>query len=919
MLLKPGMTWKSRYEILSLVGEGGFAAVYKARDLELGRNVAIKLLKSQAISAEDLARFKREAHLLAKLSHRNIVAVYSYDVVADTTPCITMEFLQGESLDSWINKRGPLDEQTCMTIFTGIADALTYAHTQGIVHRDLSSANVFIEDIDGSITAKIIDFGLSSIVNSDKQLSIDKLTATGLLVGNPAYMSPEQTRGEKLDSRSDIYSLGCTLYKAVTGEPPFDSSTPTGYLYLHQNEYPHTPAINWNDTKAAEKVEAILLKCLQKDPAKRFQSAEEFKENLLGKAGLQFNSNHLDTWADQQSTRKKQRSIKLIVTTAVAITLLFIVNHLDLLEKQYAKLLTFIPGTGVLEQQLIGATKDPAVRITLLNDLLKEESDPKKIIELELALAKQLILVGEQKEALSRIAQVTGQIRSRPEGGAPRMQKLALIDQCVALINKCSGAAVNEQQCTVHNESIRLLSICLEESINEHVRPLKAHQYMLFLLGRLEQRDRPRVSEENTIAAGNAIIKLLRNYRMSMAEQENTMLFDLTCRIPWKNAVPLFDALLANPGATEEQKRAWRLQKAWTLVNLNPNLVDYRYVTSSNLETSYPGYAELLVHVVLTSGDVSACRAVLKDFDKLNISENGKLVIYLAVGDSEKAFRIGKQICDSLPAEIHKEGMTHLSEQQDNFKSALEASTILKNDDMLCSVIRAYASYFPGLQKQFSFANFRGAIHSRIVELIVGLRSEKCLEAAKSLIPMSPDDYKNDFLRATFCARIFSAISARDYNLALDLFKKMKKETVERKESLIELDHIDSLIQCGLGNMQLARELHEKIESQYISGSEQLVRIDARRLFMRREMEMIEVAIDSNHEEYACECLEKILADSAVPARAIAYLLSQEQEKVKSPKLKQLIERVNSESGFKPSVTWSRVFPDRLDFTRIRN
>lgn len=275
---KPESLINGRYRVIRPLGEGGFAQVYEAEDLDLGRRVAIKILKDARVTSdENLLRFRREAMVLAKLVHPNIISVYSFDLLEDATPCIVMELLSGDSLQKLLSRDKKLESALAIRIFAQVCEGLSYAHSLGVVHRDLSPQNIFLIGGEPSGTVKIIDFGLSRIIED----TTVQLTKTGLLIGNPPYMSPELAAGQKVDLRSDIYSLGCVIYESLCGRPPFESDSPVGLLFMHQNEYPREPDFIMDEADKELQLKAVLLRCLQKDPAKRYQSCAELRAALL--------------------------------------------------------------------------------------------------------------------------------------------------------------------------------------------------------------------------------------------------------------------------------------------------------------------------------------------------------------------------------------------------------------------------------------------------------------------------------------------------------------------------------------------------------------------------------------------------------------------------------------------------------------
>lgn len=269
-----------RYRILASIGEGGFAAVYHAFDLNLNREVALKVWKlpDTAHAETELLRIKRESKLLAQLFHPNIIGIYALEILSDNTPIIVMEYLPGKSLKELILKENGngLEYAKCRSIFMQVCQGLSHAHKNSVLHRDLSPSNILITET-GSI-AKIIDFGLSkTLQSSDHAVSATtaSLTKTGSILGNPTYMSPEACRGEELDERSDIYALGCVLYEILCGHPMFETVDPIGLIYKHQNEYPAEPQLSWNSSNKEILFKNIALHCIQKDRNRRPASVQK--------------------------------------------------------------------------------------------------------------------------------------------------------------------------------------------------------------------------------------------------------------------------------------------------------------------------------------------------------------------------------------------------------------------------------------------------------------------------------------------------------------------------------------------------------------------------------------------------------------------------------------------------------------------
>ncbi|MGW5513700.1 Stk1 family PASTA domain-containing Ser/Thr kinase [Nocardia africana] len=272
----------SRYELGEIIGFGGMSEVHKARDLRLGRDVAIKVLRADlARDPTFYLRFKREAQNAAALNHPAIVAVYDTgeaEVDGGPLPYIVMEYVDGETLRDIVRGKGPLPPRRAMEIIADVCAALDFSHKNGIVHRDMKPANIMINR-QGAV--KVMDFGIARAIAD----SSNPMTQTAAVIGTAQYLSPEQARGEQVDARSDVYSVGCVLYEILTGQPPFTGDSPVAVAYQHVREDPKLPSLV--HPGVPRELDSVILKAMSKNPANRYQSAAEMRADLIRVLGGQ--------------------------------------------------------------------------------------------------------------------------------------------------------------------------------------------------------------------------------------------------------------------------------------------------------------------------------------------------------------------------------------------------------------------------------------------------------------------------------------------------------------------------------------------------------------------------------------------------------------------------------------------------------
>ena len=278
-----GKVLAGKYRLDAYLSRGGMGSVYRATHLMLEKPVALKVIKPELVGSSEFARrFQREARAATSLNHPNIVAVYDLGQAEDGTLYIAMELVDGPSLKDAIQKGGPMDPIRIVRLVRQVLSALALAHRHHIVHRDLKPQNIMLaSDRDGNEIAKLVDFGIAKTFDDRTQL-----TSTGFAIGTPQYMAPEQASGSDVDGRSDLYSLGIILYEMLVAEVPFNDPSTPAILVKHLTEAPVRPSLRRTDLQVHRGLEDIAVRCLEKDPAKRYQNAEEMAQAMAAAVSL---------------------------------------------------------------------------------------------------------------------------------------------------------------------------------------------------------------------------------------------------------------------------------------------------------------------------------------------------------------------------------------------------------------------------------------------------------------------------------------------------------------------------------------------------------------------------------------------------------------------------------------------------------
>ena len=286
--MQSGYVLDNRYEIVSLVGSGGMGVVYKVRQTHFDKFFALKTLLSRNLSSQALVRFQQEAKAVSNLNHAGLIKLYDFGLTDEGTPFMVMDFVEGGSLADAIKQAGQLPLERVLRIFVDASDALAHAHQRGIIHRDLKPSNILLEKSEQfEELVKIVDFGVAKMLENEGDNGLT-LTRTGEFLGSPLYMSPEQCSGKPADQRSDVYSLGCSMFEALTGGPPFQGDSALAILLKHQNETAPALAEVSLGKSFPKDLEDVIGKALSKDANARYQSAREFCSALFNIEGADY-------------------------------------------------------------------------------------------------------------------------------------------------------------------------------------------------------------------------------------------------------------------------------------------------------------------------------------------------------------------------------------------------------------------------------------------------------------------------------------------------------------------------------------------------------------------------------------------------------------------------------------------------------
>jgi serine/threonine-protein kinase len=316
-----GQVLVGRYEITRKIGEGGMGVVYEATHRLIGKRVAVKvLLPKYAEKVQIIARLEQEARLASSIGHENIVDITDFGETHDARRFVVMEYLDGESLAACLAREGPLPIPRMVAICRQIASALGAAHKKGIIHRDIKPENVFLTRRGDRDFIKVVDFGISKSLRAADEEGADspRLTQTGMVLGTPLYMSPEQARGdETLDHRIDVYALGVIMYELTTGEVPFRGSNYLHVISQVLSEEARSPRELRTDGAVTEAIEAIILKALAKDRDARYQTMEELDADLAAlQTDRQVGAVSGSFWASRKRALRKRSPVAVAIWIA---------------------------------------------------------------------------------------------------------------------------------------------------------------------------------------------------------------------------------------------------------------------------------------------------------------------------------------------------------------------------------------------------------------------------------------------------------------------------------------------------------------------------------------------------------------------------------------------------------------------------
>jgi serine/threonine protein kinase len=574
-----GTVLNERYQILQELGEGGFAHVYRAYDRMLDRELAIKVIKQQCLTDGDLPRFEREAKLLAQLKHENIVAVYSFNPGDSASlPFIVMEYMRGQSLRAYLNEH-KLSTPQLFSLVQQLCEGLGYAHNAGVIHRDLSPANIFVmEEAQNNLSLKILDFGLSRLFGPSN-LPMKTLTEQGMMLGNPRYMSPELIIGESVDNRADIYALGCIIYECISGQFAFNADTPVGLFFLHEHEYPQVPLSEKERDDLL--IRSIALRCLQKNPKMRFQSCQEIID-VLKEPELQRKWPELDGWADEASSKRKSTEPNLkaaFMAIVIGMTLIFLCLCAS---SMVPHIITSFPVATAIEQPLADALFsakrfDSARKLYahLDTEYSKSSSKFQDSFDCRYKQAESYLLAGDQNKFVELTESALAATKECPD----KRLRLTLVNKLWELVNQSETRMRNNTAATRIQKELFVEMMAIEKD-----GPASRRAFDAILLNLLKTRQQ--LPDADIKALCDSLAKYVANARRPLSAEECRLLEQL-CTDPTMVYVnSLWLARMNNSRITREDFIHLKVMYAKHIAKENPQLA-IKYLEESVRASSH--------------------------------------------------------------------------------------------------------------------------------------------------------------------------------------------------------------------------------------------------------------------------------------------------------------------------------------------
>lgn len=386
-----------RYRVEKIIGSGGMGIVYKARDSYLDKDVAVKMLLLSNVEQKLLTRFQREAKIASSLAHINLITVLDFGVTGDGKPYMVMDYADGTTLSALLNQEGSLTIERCIPIFIQICEGLSHAHSKGIFHRDLKPGNVILTDIGCEVPlVRIVDFGLAKPTETN---GASTLTEIGAVMGSPLYMSPEQAMSKEVDNRTDIYSMGCLMYKALTGRVPIEGDTALETLSTKCAQV--APRLDIEDNVYPEQLCNMVARCLSIAPEDRYQSIDELL-SLLNELSEELNLEPSPIPTVILPPHKVQSKVGRFIAYAIMISAI-------------AAMSVFLRTTGTIEQTAIKKAEEaPKVPVGEF-DSLEKINTPDTKVSASGKIAYKLCGVSPDDENSAKIYKMENYLKEHPD------------------------------------------------------------------------------------------------------------------------------------------------------------------------------------------------------------------------------------------------------------------------------------------------------------------------------------------------------------------------------------------------------------------------------------------------------------------------------------------------------------------------